>query len=236
VDRDYNRLNQETQEQEQETLEYRQQKLDRLLQKTRLRDPYDPFLKQAEELQTELEDMNRRFGQQARPNQRANTHRQQTARPQRAQPTNPLQRQPNDLTYSYGEDPFPPHAHAITKAVRFLDEEHTPIHLFFILDRNTAPEASRLRHQASERAKKRREQVGGDLFEVANAALTSNRPALVKVWDTKQGELYVTSVGREDLASVMYGVAPDVWRVAGVGTGFCEGRVYLLRNAKVGGK
>jgi hypothetical protein len=205
-----------------------------LLQKLRLRDPQDPFFRQAEEFQKGLEGMNRRFGQQARPNQRANTPRQQTARPQRTQPTTPPERQPNNLTYSYGEDPFPPTAHAITKAVRLLDEEHIPIHLFFILDRNTSPEASRLRHQASERAKKRREQVGGNLFEVANAALMSNRPALVKVWDTNQGELYVTSVGREDLATVMYGVAPDVWRVAGVGTGFCEGRVYLLRNAKKG--
>lgn len=59
----------------------------------------------------------------------------------------------------------------------------------------------------------------------------SNRPCLVKVRDTRWGELFVTEMGREDLAVVMFEVDPGVWRLCGVGCSISEGRVYLLRDA-----
>ncbi|TID16112.1 hypothetical protein E2P81_ATG08970 [Venturia nashicola] len=144
----------------------------------------------------------------------------------------PLLRHPNDLTYTPDQDPFPPGPHTLTKAIRLLDSQDMPTHIFFLLDRNTSPEGAKLLHQAVATANKRRKQNDGDVYAVAKAALTSNRPALVKVRDTSWGELFVTGVGREDLASVMWEVDPEVWRLCGVGASISEGRMYLLRNAR----
>lgn len=176
--------------------------------------------------------MNRRFGQHQQ--QRRGQRRQPNvgAPPPIPQWSGPQQRQPTDFTYTPGQDPFPPGSHSLTRAVRLLDTEDMPIHIFFILDRNTSLDAIAMRRCAVATAKKRREQIGGDIYAVAKASLTSNNPKLVKIMDTAWGELYVTAVGREDLAVVMWEVDREVWRLAGVGASISEGRMYLLRNAQ----
>ncbi|QDS70209.1 hypothetical protein FKW77_006903 [Venturia effusa] len=178
--------------------------------------------------------MNRHSHQNQDPHAPINpaTRTRSTAQP-RPQPqhTDPPLRRPNDLTFTPTQNPFPTGPHTQTKALRLLDAQNMPTHIFFLLDRNTSPLASALLRQTVATATKRREQVGGDIYAVAKAALTSNRPALVKVMDTGWGELFVSEVGREDLAVVMFEVDPGVWRLCGVGTSFCEGRVYLLRSA-----
>lgn len=172
--------------------------------------------------------MNRRNQSPTNARRQPATQQQQQQQPQYSGP--PLRR-PNDLTFTPDQDPFPPGPHTLTKAIRLLDTQNMPIHIFFILDRNTSPTSAALLRKAVATANKRREQIGGDVFAVAKAALMSNRPALVKVMDTSSGELFVTSVGREDLAAVMFEVDREVWRLAGVGTSISEGRMYLLRNA-----
>lgn len=169
--------------------------------------------------------MNRRFGHNQTPR---HARRESNAQPQY---NGPQLRRPDDLTFTLDQDPFPAGSHVLTKAIRLLDTSDMPIHIFFILDRNTSPNSAKLLRQAVTTAKKRREQIGGDVFAVAKAALMSNNPALVKVMDTRWGELFVTIVGREDLAGVMFEVDPLVWRLCGVGCSISEGRFYLLRNA-----
>lgn len=192
--------------------------------------PLQSVREQEQERQKQAETMNRHFGIQPGRNHQGMARRQSNAPP--PQWAGPQQRQPNDLTYAPGENPFPPGSHRLTKAVRLLDTSDMPIHIFFILDRNTHPSATEMRRHAVATAKKRREQVGGDLFAVATAALTSNNPKLVKVCDTAKGELFATAGGREDLAVVMFEVDREVWRLAGVGTSISEGRLYLLRNGE----
>lgn len=169
--------------------------------------------------------MNRRFGHNQTP---GNARRGSNAQPQY---NGPQLRRPDGLTFTPDQDPFPAGSHALTKAIRLLDTSDMPIHIFFILERNTSSDAAKLLRQAVATAKKRREQIGGDVFAVAKAALMSNNPALVKVMDTHWGELFVTEVGREDLVGVMFEVDPLVWRLCGVGCSISEGRVYLLRDA-----
>jgi hypothetical protein len=115
-----------------------------------------------------------------------------------------------------------------------------PIHIFFIIDRNTHSHATEMRRRATATARERRQQIGGDLFAVAKAALMSNNPKISKVCDTARGELFVTEPGREDLAAVLYEIGSlekkvdmeeGIWRLCGVGTVISEGRLYMLRNA-----
>ncbi|KAE9986261.1 hypothetical protein EG328_006264 [Venturia inaequalis] len=174
--------------------------------------------------------MDRRSNQNPPPRNAA--RREHAIHPQQLQYNGPPIRHPNDLTYTPNEDPFPLGPHTLTRAIRLLDSEDMPTHIFFLLDRNMSPEAETLLRQVVATANNRREQIGGDVIAVAKASLTSNRPALVKVRNTNWGELFVTSVGREDLASVMWEVDPEVWRLCGVGTSISEGRMYLLRNAR----
>jgi hypothetical protein len=145
-----------------------------------------------------------------------------------------------NLTYGPGEDPLPQSSHSLTKAVQIVDSDDMPIHMFFIIDGNTHSHAAEMRRRATAAAKARRQQIGGDVIAVAEAALSSNNPKIKKVCDTARGELFVTEPGREDLAAVLNEIAnlgnevkreEAVWRLCGVGTTISEGRLYMLRNA-----
>jgi hypothetical protein len=147
---------------------------------------------------------------------------------------------PGNLTYGPGEDPLPPGSHVLTKAVQIVDSDDMPIHMFFIIDGNTHPHAAEMRRRATATAQARRQQIGGDVIAVAEAALSSNNSKIKKVCDTVCGELYVTEPGREDLAAALYEIAnlanevnreEAVWRLCAVGTTISEGRLYMLRNA-----
>lgn len=192
------------------------------------------------ELPTEF--MNRHFDQLGHAQRGlARRHDERLARPRGGPQGKQVGRnQIGNHTYGLGEDPFPPGSHALTKAVQIVDSDDMPIHMFFIIDGNTHPHAAEMRRRATATAKARRQQIGGDVISVAEAALSSNNPKIKKVCDTARGELFVTEPGREDLAAVLYEIAnlgnkvnqeEAVWRLCGVGTTISEGRLYMLRNA-----